>query len=253
MKGKNHVRVGACSLAAGTALGIVPWDQPRTAALAAGVFLFGKVAPDLDHAGSSITKSWGPISILYSWALVRPFARLVYAATRTAHDRERRPVHRGFTHTVPGAVLAGLLLVGVAASSPVALAVVLGMMVGGAARVYDRDWLLPVGLVAGGLAWYSVELLVADPWPLAFALALGCVFHSLDDCTTKFGTPLLFPLRDRETGQRWRRRGLPEWLAYETGSAAETAVMGACFVATVAFLWWVLVHPLILQMMGGVG
>lgn len=244
MKGKNHIRVGACSLAAGTALGVVPWDQPRTAVLAAGVFLFGKVAPDLDHSVSSITRSWGWASRLASFLLIRPFARLVYAATRSHADPPDRPVHRGFTHTVPGAVLAGLILLAVA-TDPIALAVAVGLMVGGAARVYDKDWKWPLGAVSGGIAWWSADLLQADPYPLAIALVLGCIFHTLDDCTTKYGTPLAFPFKDRATGKRWKRRGLPEWLAYETGTPAETAVMGACVVGTVAFLWWVLIHPLI--------
>lgn len=248
MKGKNHIRVGACSLAAGTALGLVPWDEPRTAALAAGVFLFGKVAPDLDHRVSSITRSWLVMRV-YAWLLVRPFARLVYHATRSAADPADCRVHRGFTHTVPGALMGGLVLLALAAH-PIALAVALGLMIGGAARVYDRDWKWPLGLVSGGLAYWSADLLTADPYPIALALVLGCVFHTLDDCTTKYGTPIGFPLKDAATGKRWKRRGLPEWLAYETGTAAETAVMGACVVGTLAFLWWVLINPLIA---GGVG
>lgn len=253
MKGKSHLRVGACTLGAGASaawgIGLVPWGQPMVAALAAGLFLFGKVAPDLDHAGSAITKSWGPISILYSWALVRPFARLVYRLTATAADRPKPIVHRGFTHTVPGALVAGLLVAWLVQSGPWWAAIGLGLMIGGAARVYDRDWTLPVGLVAGGLAWWSWDLLGVGSWYLGIALAAGCACHAMDDCTTTHGTPLKFPLKDPDTGQRWRRRGTPEWMRYDTGSATETAVVGACIVATLGLAYFVFLDPLVRQLL----
>lgn len=252
MKGKNHIRVGACTLGVGAVLGVLPAQEPRVALIAAGLFLFGKVAPDLDHAGSSITKSWGWISQFYAWALVRPFARLVYNTTKTARDRQQAPTHRYFTHTGPGALLAGWLLLLIIESGVWVASIAVGLMVGGMARVYDRDWKMPVALVAGGLCAWSWPLIESAPWPLAIALTVGCFAHSLDDCTTKFGTPLAFPFRDRETGQRWKRRGTPEWMRYETGTPAETAVMGACVIATFALAWWVWIDPMIRQV-GSVG
>lgn len=243
MKGRNHLRMGACTVAIVSAAGLIPFVQaPLAVAAGIGLFLFGKVAPDLDHPGSSITRSWGWASRLLSWALVRPTARLVYENTRGPGDPAGAAVHRGFTHTAPGAIVGGTLVFWCLLAGPAWAAVLLALTVGGAARVYDRGWQLwaAVGFGAiGYLAWD--ELLVSAPW-LGFVLALGCYAHALDDCVTTAKAPLKFP-RCNEHGQRWERVGPPDWLRFDTGGAGETAIVWAVIIATSGVVYWLTIEP----------
>lgn len=257
MKGKNHLRMGACTVAVVSCAGVLPWfSTPLVVGAGVGVFLFGKVAPDLDHPTSSITRSWGWASRAFAWLVIRLFARWIYLATRTKHDPVDAAVHRGFTHTVPGAALAGVLAFWTVLSGPWATALALGLAVGGAARVYDRDWKVWVALgfgAVGYLAW--PELLPAAPW-LGFALAVGCVAHSVDDCVTTYGAPLAFPFVN-EDGKRWARVGPPEWARFDTGGPAETAVVWGVILVTSYICYRLAIEPWIgprlVETFGGVG
>lgn len=244
MNGRNHLKMGACTVGVVSAVGLVPFTEaPASVAAGIGLFLFAKVSPDLDHPGSSITRSWGPVTRLLSWAIIRPAARLAYATTRAQADPPRAAVHRGFTHTAPGAVAAGLVLAWALLSGPWWAAGTLALAIGGAAYVYDRGTQVWAALAAGAvgyLAW--PELVVAAPW-IGFAVALGCFAHAVDDCVTTAGAPLRFPLRDRETGRRWRRVGTPEWMRFDTGSGMETAVVWGAIVATSGLLYWLVLAP----------
>lgn len=246
MKGKNHLRMGACTVGVVSAVGLVPFvEAPAVVAAGIGLFMFAKVSPDMDHPGSSITKSWGPITWALSRLVIRPFARLVYQLTRSPADSRTAAVHRGFTHTLPGGILAGLAIGWALLSGPGWAAATLALAAGGAARVHDRGWQLWTALAAGAVGWYAwAEIVVAVPW-LVFAVALGCYAHAVDDCVTTAGAPLKFPFKDRETGKRWRRVGTPEWMRFDTGSGVETAVVWASIIAASGVFYWLVVAPIV--------
>lgn len=244
MKGKNHLRMGACTVGVVSAVGLVPFTSaPAAVAVGVGLFMFGKVAPDLDHPGSSITRSWGWLSKLFSMLLVRPTARTAYRLTRSARDRPKPVTHRGFTHTLPGGFVAAIVTGWAILTGPIWAAVIIGLFVGGAARVYDRGWkayAFLAGAAVGYFAW--AEIVEAVPW-LVFVMTVGCYAHAVDDCVTTAGAPLKFPFKDKETGRRWQRVGTPEWMRFDTGSGYETAVVWASMIATSGLLYWLLFLP----------
>lgn len=258
MKGRNHLRMGACTVGVVSAAGLVPFvEAPLVVAAGIGLFMFAKVSPDLDHPGSSITRSWGPVTKLLSWGVIRPTARSVYYLTRARADPPRAAVHRGFTHTAPGAAVAGIVLGWALLSGPWWAAVTLALAVGGAARVYDRDWQIWAALGAGAIGYFAwSEIVVAAPW-LMFVTAVGCYAHAIDDCVTTQGAPLRFPLRNSK-GKRWAKVGPPEWMRFDTGSGLETAVVWGAIIATSGLVYWLVLAPhlapLMLDLFGrGVG
>jgi membrane-bound metal-dependent hydrolase YbcI (DUF457 family) len=245
MKGKNHLKMGAATVGIVSAVGLVPYTEaPAAVAAGVGLFLFAKVSPDLDHPSSSVTRSWGPITWLLSRAIIRPAARMVYRMTRSSADPETASPHRGFTHTMPGALVAGLILGWAVLSGPVYAAVTLGLCWGAAAYVYDRGWVGYAGAGGGAVGWFAwPELVAAVPW-LATVIVIGCFAHAVDDCVTTQGAPLRFPFKN-EKGKRWARVGPPEWMRFDTGSGMETAVVWAALIGATGALYWFLVQPVV--------
>jgi membrane-bound metal-dependent hydrolase YbcI (DUF457 family) len=220
---------------------------PAAVAGGIGLFMFGKVAPDLDHPGSAITRSWGWLSRFFSWLVVRPTARTAYRLSATDRDRTKPVTHRGFTHTLPGGFVAAMVTGWTIQSGPIFSAVIMGLFIGGAARVYDRGWKVYAaigGAALGYLAW--AELVLAWPWLVA-VMTIGCYAHAVDDCVTTHGAPLKWPLKNPETGKRWERYGTPEWMRFNTGSGMETAVVWAAMIAVTGLLYWLVVLPLFRQ------
>lgn len=243
MRGRNHLRMGACTVGIVSAAGLVPFvEAPAAVATGIGLFLFAKVAPDLDHPTSAITRSWGPISKIASW-IVRGLAWWVYSTWRTVQDRPRPVIHRGFSHTMPGGFMAGALVFFVVLTGAVPTAVMAGLMIGGAARVYRRSWQTWGALGGAGVGYFAwAEILVAAPW-LILVMTIGCFAHAVDDCVTTAGAPLKFPFRDSTTGRRWQRVGTPEWMRFNTGSPVETAVVWAAMIATTGIVYYLAVAP----------
>jgi membrane-bound metal-dependent hydrolase YbcI (DUF457 family) len=237
--------MGVATVGVVSAVGLVPYvEAPAVVAAGVGLFLFSKVSPDLDHHASAVTKSWGWLSRGIAWAFIRPLARMVYAMTRTQADPDSAGVHRGFTHTMPGAICAGLVLGWSILSGPEYAAVTLGLCMGSAAYVYDRGWLLYAAAAGAGIGYFAwADLVASVPW-LIVVIALGCFAHAVDDCVTTAGAPLKFPFKD-EKGRRWKRVGTPEWMRFDTGSGMETAVVWAALIATTGLLYWFLVQPIV--------
>lgn len=254
MRGRNHLRMGACTVGIVAAAGLLPFAQaPAAVAAGIGLFMFAKVAPDLDHPTSAITRSWGPITKVLSWML-RGLAWWVYNTWRSPTDRVRPVIHRGFTHTLPGGLLAGCVTLLTIWCGPIWTAACLAVMFGGAARVYSRKYQVYGAIAGAGLGYLAwSELLVATGW-LVVVMALGCYAHAVDDCVTTHGAPLKFPFRDATTGRRWERVGTPHWMRFNTGSPIETAVVWAAIIASSGIVYWLAIAPwagpLILQIRG---
>lgn len=68
--------------------------------------------------------------------------------------------------------------------------------------------------------------------------ALGVLIHIAGDAITEHGVPILAPFV-RIRGCRWRRFGLPGWLAFRTGGWQEK-VLSVGMVGGGAFAGWVL-------------
>lgn len=139
-------------------------DEPMPIALAAGVVVVvTSKLPDGDHPMYK-----GKISHPVA-ALVRGAARVGYAI-RTENDRERTDLHRGPSHCVEFALLAGLV---------VALALSL------------------VPFLAGSLAWW-----------FGAAVTLGSLTHILGDVITPSGVPVCATYSYFVHGEVWRRYSL---------------------------------------------
>lgn len=112
--GKTHITSGLLFLAlfwtvvatAGYGAGLLA--DPRTPLVCSVVCAAGFLRPDIDHPRSIATRCFGEFSRV-ECAFWRHVSREYYAATRLAGDSETPRVHRGFTHSPPGAVCFGLL------------------------------------------------------------------------------------------------------------------------------------------------
>lgn len=236
MMGKSHLTVGACAIAVVACTNIVPWRTPAILIASGGLILAGTVYPDIDHLSSSVTRSWGWLTWLISH-VVRFCCRWIYRSTRLPNDPARKDPHRTFTHTVPGALLAGLL-VAASISWDRNLAIALfAMLFGTVARCVKKSYLL-YGAVAGGALGYGAYGALATAWwALGLAFSAGCVLHVWSDCVTKSGAPLSFPRitlkkEMQEDGstkvlqrRRWHMSGPPEWMRFYTGGVIETWVI----------------------------
>lgn len=264
MLGKSHALSGAVGWLVGagllTAVGV--HLQPATVYAGAAVSAGMALLPDFDHPESTATRTLGPITrlihTLTGWAAVG--ARWVSCGHCRRSDWDGG--HRGLTHTVAGAVMAGLAVLAsvLLQGRQVSLAVVgvsVWLLAHAALNARRRaeigDMVLPgkfrhlnrlafrgsaivgatlVGLAAAGLV---ADRVPAAGWPwLGLAVGWGCLAHSLGDALTFSRVPLLWPLRIR--GCRWTRVGVPAWMRFRTGSRAETVVVVVLAIAGIGAL-----------------
>lgn len=253
MMGRSHLTVGACGVAIGTAAGWVPWAQPNVGLIVTGLVMAGAVAPDIDHRTSHISRSWGPAT----WVLcrvIRFISRRVYLWTRARSDPKNRDPHRTFTHTWPGALLAGGVVAALVWQSQLGAALVIGGLFGAAARCWNRGLQLYAAGLGGYLAWDLWPSLEAAWWPFWLAFSAGCWLHVYSDCVTKAGAPLPFPrvtervetLDDGTTKvtarRRWHMTGPPEWLRFYAGGKVEPWVLRAIISVTILLVYLLLTN-----------
>jgi membrane-bound metal-dependent hydrolase YbcI (DUF457 family) len=242
--GKSHAASGVAGwvslCAAAAALG----HQPRvsTVLIGAGVSAGFGLLPDIDHPGSTISRSLGP--------LTRGIARLVSFVADWVQDRTcpccKDPdtaAHRGLSHTAVGALAAGALvaLCGWRLGQPAALLVVflaVALAVRGMVSPRARGTLgaALAGAVAAGLVYgLGPE---AGWWWLGLPAGFGVLAHIAGDGATKSAVPLLWPLKI--SGCRWYPCGSPRWLRFRTGGGVERWVVGPLMLAVFAGSCWVL-------------
>lgn len=214
MLGRHHaVFGGALFAAAASTCASAEAMQLRPEQLMVGVAVAmgAALVPDLDEPGSSASRSFGLVG--------RLGARVVARATGG---------HRGGTHTIPcllGAVVVTFLLT----ASPVATAVLLGLLVTVGLDVLRR---VPEGMewLAGlAVAFLSADLVSPGAlWP-ALTVGAGWLSHMVGDTLTPHGVPWLWPSRPLEDTVSV---GL-----FRSGSWLEPAVTWAL---VGALLWWAL-------------
>lgn len=246
---------------------------PATAFTASAVCAGAALLPDLDHPEASIARTFGPVSYRLA-RITNATSAAIYAATRTPRDDKRDGGHRGVTHTLVFAVLAGAgsgalalwrpgLMLVLFCMLAFALRALVGMRrldrwfdraahkavgtrrrtrargVGG--RLWrwflrrDQAWIMLMLLAAVVSAWAVVALPEGQTaWWVGGAVAVGCWAHCLGDSLTRSGCPWLWPLKIRR--RRWYGIGTPRALRFHTGKRGEAAVTWLLLTPVVALL-----------------
>ena len=245
MLGRSHAFSGAVGwvgvCAAGTAFGVEV--GPATVLVGAGVAAGFALLPDLDHPGSTVARTLGPVtagvSRVVSWV-----ADWVQDRTCGCCRDVDSVAHRAGTHTAVFAVAVGALvsLAGWRWGLPfaavlVALAVALAVRGMWTRRVRGGWGASFAGLVCGLLLFGLGP--VGGWWWLGLPAGFGTLAHSLGDGLTRSAVPLWWPARIR--GCRWYRVGSPRWLRFTTGGRVERWVVGPLMVAALFGAGWVLV------------
>lgn len=237
----SHAATGALAgVTVGAAAGGGLVELVWCAAVGAGAGLL----PDLDHPGSTATRSQGPASRAVSRG-VRALSSWTWRATRSPRDdggyRDGTGTHRHLTHTAPACVLTGftaaVLSVHVYGAAVVLWLLVslglrgLGQCLTGRDREALSSW-LTVSL--GALLITGVVVGVAPPHPvlLGLVVAAGAWVHVLGDWLTSAGVPLAWPLRVR--GKRWWMYRSPLAFNADADSWQERAVRWACAIGVPA-------------------
>lgn len=245
MMGASHALSGAAgwfvACAGATLAGREP--SPSTVLVGAGVAAGFALLPDVDHPGSTVARTLGPVT--------RGVARAVSWVADWVQDRTCRcckdpdtVAHRGLSHTALGGVALGLLvaLAGWRLGKPAAAAVVflgVGLAVRGMVKRRVRGTL--GAALSGGLAALLVFALGPESgwWWLGVPAGFGCLAHILGDGLTRSAVPVFWPARIR--GCRWYRCGSPRWLRFTTGGLVERWVVCPLLVLLAAGAGWVLV------------
>ncbi len=251
MMGRSHALsglvtwLGGCAITAAAGASVADHVIATGAVVSAGFALL----PDLDHPGSTVSRTLGPVTEALSGMVSRSAVMVRASSCRHCASRPFGG-HRGLTHTAAGSAFTGLLVTACATIWPrIAALIVVGFGVWLAAhtalssrqRARIGDMVLPgrfrylskgthrfaaaVGslLLAVAAAFLLVDPAVTSWWWLGAAVAWGCTVHSLGDALTYSAVPLCWPVRIR--GCRWTAVGTPRWMRFRTGSRAETAVV----------------------------
>ncbi len=236
--GPTHAMSGLTAWAAVTALAnshTIGQLTPKTwvvgATLAAGAALL----PDIDHPKSTVASTFGGISRGASAAL-SGLSGFMYRLTRTKHDSDRSGTHRGFTHTLVFAVLAGLITTAIVqTSNGAALAALMFVFAGLTVRGIMHKWnprqdalLISVTSVLLTIAcWAWAGNQPTEAAAFGVAVMVGCTAHFLGDAITEQGCPMLWPLPLK--GQTWYPVAPPKPLRMKTGGRVEMLLVGPAF------------------------
>lgn len=248
MMGKSHALSGAVGWLGGcvglVALGhdLTPIPVITGAVVSSGFALL----PDIDHPGSTVSRSLGPITRLMSRGISDAAAAFGKATCDHCDRRPGQGGHRLITHTVPFALgIAGLAALAGRLWGITPSIVVIGFAVWLATHTALRpdtraeivDALIPGrvrgrrarrftavlgSLIAAAAVAVAVRLLAdpgADWWWVGLAAGWGTLAHSLGDSLTHWGSPLFWPARVR--GCTWRTVGTPRWMRFRAGGAVE--------------------------------
>lgn len=204
-------------------LGQFSWPAAILGALAC---VAGALIPDFDNTNSTVKSATGifgaPLSGLFR------LSSFIVQNARTKYDRSPEDVHRGFWHSLLGAVVLGLVIFGVTSIGGAVPGLPfnsLGSLLAYVIAVYCV-YIALVGLGSGSLPWLRklgksrvVEFLGSTvvvgvifsclPSPvagsfgwLAGSVAVGALTHILGDALTKQGVPLFAPII-KIRGKRW--------------------------------------------------
>lgn len=187
MMGTTHAMTGTLAFGGASlvyAFGLSPIPVEPTAS---DWIIFGVLTtaaalfPDIDHHKATVTKSFGGLTRIVRWTLIKPlFGK-----------------HREGTHSIFFAALVGFgawLLITVGnLGCKIGLLVLLSIVTSSLVRLFHiRGWMDDVAPIPvwGFVIFFTDADLKIVPW----ALALGCLTHVIGDCLTDRGCPILWPI-----------------------------------------------------------
>lgn len=196
MNGRTHAAIGAASMTGAALSGIHPVSCALMAVVAAGFAL----GPDIDHPGSTITKSMPKAA----HRVFHGVSRAARSTTATRADRKNFAWrasrghdldHRALTHTAVTTAFAAGAAAGIVSLTSLGTLVLVTM----AAWWCIRLWSFLTPFLAASVIMAS--LVPLDPLLAAWAAGAGWLSHIIADGCTRLGVPLLWPLKIR--GKRW--------------------------------------------------
>jgi membrane-bound metal-dependent hydrolase YbcI (DUF457 family) len=243
--GQSHAVSGVAGwvalCAAGSLVGVE--TAASTVIVGAGVAAGFGLLPDIDHPGSTISRSLGPIT--------RGIARAVSYVADKVQDwtclccKDPDTVaHRALTHTFLGAVATGGLIALACArlGKPAALVVVFLAVALAVRGIVPSKWRGTLGAALAGAAAAGLVFRLGPTtgwWWLGVPAGFGVLAHIVGDGLTKSAVPLLWPAKIR--GCRWFPCGSPRWLRFRTGGRVERWLVGPLMLVALAGSVWVLV------------
>lgn len=244
--GRSHALSGAAVWLGGCALatGLGPQPTVGTVVVGAAVTAGGALLPDIDHPGSVIARSLGPLTRLIARGAAAGAAALRAASCGCCVGRGG---HRAVTHTLVFAVAIGLVVSLLCwAGGDTAAAVVAGLAAALAVRgALRRSTRGAYGAAAFGLLVGLMAAALPGPgggwWWVGLPFGLGCLVHSLGDALTFSRVPLLWPVRIR--GCRWAALGMWGPLRFRTGSAVERLLVVPLLLLLGGVSAWALITP----------
>lgn len=274
MLGRAHALSGVTgwlSLCAGAAA-LGHTAQPSTVVVGAAVAAGAALGPDIDHPGSTVSRSLGPWTKAASWAFGF-VADAVQDATCSCCKDDDRSAHRGLSHTALGALAGGMLTASVCRFGGPAVSVLAGWAGGNgwldagqvaAIRVHAAEvvpflvvfafaGLAVLGLLPGRRRARKLAVVVGVAaaasaagmglgggswWWLGVPVAVGNLLHIAGDWLTRSGVPVLWPLKIRDC--RWYPLGAP-W-RFRAGAWQEKYVVTVLLAAGAVGAGWVLVR-----------
>lgn len=233
--GPTHAMSGLAAWAAVTALAdshALGQLSPKTWVVGATLASGAALLPDIDHPKSTVASTFGAISRGAS-AGISGFSGFLYRLTRTKRDSDREGTHRGFTHTVVFAVLAGLITTAIVQTSEsAAVAILMFFFAGLAVRGIMHTWssssdaiLITVAsllLTVACWAWAGDQPTNAAAFGVA--VMIGCIAHFIGDAITEQGCPMLWPVP--LGGKTWYPVAPPKPMRMRTGGKVEMALIG---------------------------
>lgn len=247
--------------------GFVEWaglTSAVTVVLASVVIAGAALLPDLDNTQSTARNSMGIIGLGLS-NVFRSSSKLIQLAVRTPRDDKDPDPHRGFWHTIPAALILGLLtlaLTGITALVPLPFGEVTVGWIGAfvvtfvcirlafaglftrvikkalkGTKAGDTVALVAALILSVGIFW----LLPKDEsfWWLSVVVALGAIIHILGDAFTTAGVPLFFPLSGFIKGKFWWKT---RFLPIKAGGIVENYIFVPVFlIVALGSLAWIFI------------
>lgn len=206
----------------------------------------GSLYVDLDNTNSTAKSNLGVIGGALS-VLFRASSSVVQVTIRSKYDDDEPDPHRGFYHTIIGqALLSFLLFLSMMIPSKVSLPLIGDTTMGNITAIIltwcglqlflaslfkptlkkmkkkagDLGDLLAL-IISLGFTIYMMQQLPQNTgysW-IAISIFAGMVIHTLGDCFTAYGSPILFPIKVK--GKRWYRFRL---IGIQSGGFIENAI-----------------------------
>lgn len=184
MMGRTHALSGALAFGGVTLAYPMGWQE----VLVAGSLAVGaSMLPDIDHHGATTTRSMGPVSWLIHKAVGVVFGPHRWGTHSFAFVGivgVGSQVALTYRHTTAGLAVLSLMMA-LAWISLIRLFRISGWV----------DDIIPIPASVALVYWYPVDLSTVP-----VALAFGCLVHTLGDCLTDRGCPVLWPLSKKKYG-----------------------------------------------------